>query len=423
MTNAAKTKTRKPTNERLDAVTREERRLALRALIFQPLLSARGKSSDRFALVRRHIDWLQEWFADKCGWKLVLESDFARLMKTPADVGDATRFAVEPKSGNQFNRRRYVLFCLALASLEASDRQTTLGVLANEIIALLAGDPEIRETGIGFDLNSRDQRSDLVHVVRYLLDRRVLERIDGEEQDFVKSESHDVLYNINRPVLSLLLNVQRAPSTFDSDSTFEDRISGLIAERRPESDEVRNRMLRQRLTRRLVDDPVFYLGHLDEDELDYLTKQRGRLLRRVEDATGLIPEVRAEGIAMLDDSGDLTDLEMPKDGTEGHATLLIADYLSERIRSDSVATVGIVELNHQMATLIEAHSKHWRKAVREPGSEVHLLNDVLVRLEGLRLVERTSQESVRPLPAIARYGVGEQTVAGKTSNLESKKLF
>ncbi|MEZ6093452.1 MAG: TIGR02678 family protein [Pirellulaceae bacterium] len=419
-------KRKPPANERLDAVGREERQLALRALIYQPMLAARGQSSERFALVRRHVDWLQEWFADNCGWKLVLESDFARLMKTPPDVDDATRYAVEPKSGNPFNKRRYVLFCLALASLESGDRQTTLSDLANEIISHLAADPEIREAGVRFDLNSRDQRSDLVQVVRYLLDRRVLVRIDGDEQDFLKSGRHDVLYNINRPVLSLLMNVRQGPSSIDSELPIEMRLNQLNAERQPESDEARNRMLRQKLTRRLIDDPVVYFDHLNEEELDYLTKQRGRILRRVEEATGLVPEVRAEGIAMLDDRGDITDLEMPKDGTDGHATLLIADFLSDRIRQDRQSVISIAELQRHMTELIDAHKKHWRKAVQEPGAEVHLLNDVLQRLSGLQLIEWPSEDSVKPLPAIARYGVGDQQMQNSKSTAsysESQKSF
>ena len=56
--------------------------------------------------------------------------------------------------------------------------------------------------------------------------------------------------------------------------------------------------------------------------------QRGLLLRRLADSS-FVPEVRAEGIALLDPSGEtVTDLGMPEEGTDGHATLLVAEYLA-----------------------------------------------------------------------------------------------
>lgn len=401
--------------DRLDAVTTTERQLAFRALLAQPMLSARGTSSDRFALVRRHADWLREWLAANCGWSLHLDSEFARLQKAPPDVLDGTRAAREPKSRVAFSRRRYVVLCLALATLERGDRQTTLGNLAKEVIALASADSAFAENGMVFDLSSRDQRSDLVGVIRFLLDLRVLERLDGDEQEYLRDQS-DVLYNVNRPILAMMLNVRCGPSTIDADAPLHTRMEKLIEEHRPDTDDARNHELRVRLTRRLLDDPVIYFNDLDTEELDYLTRQRGRLLRRVEDATGLIAEVRSEGIAMLDDRGDMTDLEMPKDGTEGHFTLLIAEFLARRLREFGAAGVriSISELYEQARTLITEHSAHWKKAVLEDGAEQYLVDDAILRLEGLRLVAR-HDDYVAPRPAIARYGLGEAEVEGSAT--------
>lgn len=390
--------------ERLEAANQTERQAALRALLSTPLLNARGASADRFALVRRHADWLRQWFSENCGWRLHVTSEFARLQKTPADLTDGTRAAIEAKSGASFNRRKYVLLCLALATLERGDRQTTLGSLANEIIALMSADDAIGKAGIAFSLDSREQRSDLVQVVRYLLELRVLERIDGDEQLFLQDAS-DVLYNINRPILAMVLNVRRGPCTVDASLPLLLRLQKLTEEPRPDTDEARNRELRIGLTRRLMDDPVMYFAGLNASEFDYLTRQRSRLLRRIEEATGLIAEVRQEGIAMLDDRGDVTDLEMPQDGTEGHFTLLVAEYLARRLRDGRTVSVGVGELQEHAAALIREHASHWRKSVRVPGAEEALVADAIARLEGLRLLAR-DEGVVIPRPAIARYGLG-----------------
>lgn len=390
--------------ERLDALMASERQAALRSLLSQPMLSARGSSAYEFGLVRRHADWLRQWLTDNCGWRLHLDSEFSRLQKTPPDVADGTRGAVESKSGLPFNRRKYVLLCLALATLERGDRQTTLGSLAKEVIALISADAAIAEAGITFDLENRDHRGDLVHAVRYLLDMRVLEHVDGDEHEFLNNTS-DVLYNVNRAILALMLNVSRGPSTVRPDLSLQARMQTLIEEQRPDTEDARNRELRFRLTRRLLDDPVLYFNDLEGSEIDYLNRQRGRLLRRVEEATGLIPEIRAEGIAMLDDRGDATDLEMPKDGTEGHFTLLLAEFLAQQVRERGSSRIGVGELQELASTLIQEHSSHWRKSVQEPGAEESLVADALQRLEGLRLIARDA-EFVIPRPAIARYGIG-----------------
>ena len=73
-------------------------------------------------------------------------------------------------------------------------------------------------------------------------------------------------------------------------------------------------------------------ANLESDERAYLDRQRGFMLRNIHDATGLAPEVRAEGIAMLDPCGDLSDIAFPEEGTEGHLTLLIAEFLADWLR-------------------------------------------------------------------------------------------
>jgi len=93
---------------------------------------------------------------------------------------------------------------------------------------------------------------------------------------------------------------------------------------------LRNRALRHRLTRRLLDDPVVYYEELAEDERGYLVGQRHAITRRIEDATGLVSEMRAEGIAMVDPDDELTDVRMPEQRTDGHVTLLVAEYLATR---------------------------------------------------------------------------------------------
>jgi uncharacterized protein (TIGR02678 family) len=390
-----------PSGGQLEHATVAERRRALRALLQHPLLGAAGALPE-FGLVRRHAAWLRDWLARHPGWSLHIDSETARLRKTPADLDDVTRPAREPNSGLPFTRRRYVVLCLALAALERADRQTTLGRLAEAIIGFAAADPALASAGLSFELTGHDQRRDLVHVIRLLLELRVLVRVHGDEQQYL-AERGDVLYNVNRPALAAMLNVKRGPSTI-GETALDRRLEALVAEAVPDTDEGRNRQLRSKLTRRLLDDPIVYFDRLTEEERTYLTSQRAFLLGQIQEATGLVPETRAEGIAMVDEAGEMTDLGLPEEGTEGHLALLVAEFLADHARREGRVPVASTALHQHVAELIARHRSHWRKDVAEPAAEVALTELTVERLEALRLVRRTG-DGVVPLPALGRYAL------------------
>ncbi|MPZ87029.1 MAG: TIGR02678 family protein [Nitriliruptorales bacterium] len=399
-----------------DAVERQragEQQRAIRALLRRPLLAA-DADPDAYRLVRRHQQDLRAWFERETGWRLQVDAEVARLRKEPADTADGTRPAVDVRTRTPFGTRRYVLTCLALAALERGEAQCTLGRLAEDVVAA-AADPDLVAAGVAFSLEGREERSDLVAVVRLLLDLGVLAQVAGDEQAYVAGTG-DALYDVRRPVLAGLLVTRRGPSTVDA-AGLEERMDAVRATFAADTPDARTTWLRQRLTRRLLDDPVVLYDDLPEGELDYLSKQRKNLLDRVEAATGLVAEVRAEGIAMVDvagrvGGGELTDVRMPEEGTDGHATLLLAEHLAEEHWTRFGEPVPLAALRERMAELAAEHRAHWRKGVTEPGAAAALCDLALDRLEALALVRRTP-DGVTALPPLARYAVASPTVHGR----------
>jgi hypothetical protein len=96
-------------------------------------------------------------------------------------------------------------------------------------------------------------------------------------------------------------------------------------------------------------------------------------------------------------------LGLPEEGTDGHLTLLVSQFLAEELRKGN-STVGYVALGQHVANLIETHKRHWRRDVTFPGAVELLVKQVVERLESLALICRTS-DGVRPLPAVARYSL------------------
>ncbi|MEV0493348.1 TIGR02678 family protein [Streptomyces atratus] len=388
--------------EVLDGQHAADLRKAARALLKQPLLLARGRHADEFRLVRRHASELRNWFDRNTGWSLHVDAEAARLRKVPGVLTDPTHPAREAnRAAVPFTRRRYVLLCLALAALERGEAQIALGRLADQVV-LDAADPQLSRAGVQFTLDRRDERLDLAAVVRLLLSLGVLRRVAGDEEAYVKGAG-DVLYDVERRVLAGLLATRRGPSTVHAE-TLEDRLDELVAETALDSDELRFRAMRWSLTRRLLDDPVLYYDELTDAELGYLTRQRGFLTARITELTGLVAEVRAEGIAMVDPDDDLTDVRMPDQGTHGHVTLLLAEYLAA-----APGPVTAERLEHRVRELAAAHGAFWAKSAREPGTETELVGQAVARLAALGLVSRTA-DGVTPRPALSRYAVGEAVV-------------
>jgi uncharacterized protein (TIGR02678 family) len=283
---------------------------------------------------------------------------------------------------------------------------TTLGSLADDVLTA-AAEPELAATGFTLTLDNRSDRSDLVAVIRLLLGWGVLSRVAGDEDAYL-SAGTDVLYDVRRPVLGVLLSGIRGPSVVTAPA-FEGRLVELTAEPVAESDELRNQALRRRLTRRLLENPVVYYDELDEDERAYLLSQRHAITRRIEQATGLISEMRAEGIAMVDPDDQLTDVRMPEQRTDGHVTLLVAEYLACRDQA------ALDDLHAFVRRAAAKHASFWRKGVTEAGAETELLATALEKLSALRLVAVDGQ-MVRSRPAIARFALDEPTIRQTTRN-------
>lgn len=405
----------------LDARASGERMRVLRALLAHPVLHA-DTEGELFRLARRHADTLRAWLERETGWRLIVESQTVRLVASYAPQGAtaeaiAERHPARARRGDPpFTRRRYVLLCLALAVLERSDLQISLGRLADEVV-LAARQPGLES--IEFTLAGRDQRSDLVAAIRLLLGAAVLVRVAGDEESYL-SAGGDALYDVDRRVLSTMLATLHSPGLtavrLGADAGIDRIEAALHAPPPAYTDEEATRRVRHAVTRQLLCDPVVYYDELPEDERAYLVSQRVGLTRRLAQATGLVPELRAEGIALVDPDDQLTDLRVPEQGTDGHIALLLASRLA------SAGEASIADLRALTRRLARENAAYWRKTARDPGAEHQLVADAVDRLVALGLVRVESRDGhdggeviVRPLPALARFAVTAPTITERKS--------
>lgn len=390
---------------------REEVARGIRILLASPLVHERG-TPESFDLVRRRREPIRKWFDYYCGWTLVVEPrlGYARLAKV-RPMADASRPPRRHRSGRApFDRRRYVLLCVAAAELLAVP-VTTIGLLADRVTRATTTDPVLPD----FDTSTRGERMAFVDALRMLEHLGTIEVLDGATESFVDSAEAKVLYRVDATLLMRLLSaptgvsqlavpVDEVPTRFDEllSAVSRERRYGAAAEHNPGAPPVsevqRNLWLRHSIFRRLVDDPVVYLDDLTEDERAYLNSPTGRqLLRRAADEGGFLIEERAEGVLFVDPDGIATDSRFPDDGNNAKvAALLLLDGI------DAVTTIEQLRLT---AGTLLARFPSWAKGYRADNGTHALVADALDVLRGFGLV-RVSDGLVHPLPAAARYTVG-----------------
>lgn len=386
-----------------EALVAEERRRAIRLLLARPFVTDTRPDPETFALVRRHARDLQRWFAEQLGYRLVVDTELARLHKRAAPGARAR--PLRTASGLPFDARRYALFCLVLAALERMEVQTVLSELAAQVTLLAASEEAVER----FELESYAERQAFVDAVRQLVELGVLTLADGEDSAFVEGRG-DALYDIHGRRLSQLLSVPVPATAPRQEADFE----ALAADFYPDTEEGANRRLRHRLLRRLVEEPVLHVDELEEAERLYLQSQRHYLLGQVAAHTGLAVEVRREGLVAVDPAGRLSDLQFPGTGTVSHAALLLGEILAERARAapERAVVVPLSELAEALAALLARYGHLWSKRYREdPAGADRLLADALERLEAMGLAVRRPGGSggsgelggIEPRPALARY--------------------
>jgi uncharacterized protein (TIGR02678 family) len=298
---------------------------------------------------------------------------------------------------------------LTAAALEKLDNQTDLTRLTEQLMALIAMDP-LLSAALPLDFSLQAHRSELISAIRLFELLRILVRVDGDDQQFLLKKG-DALYTVRKPLLARLLNVQQSPSVIQA-TDIDHKIKLMMQEVEQEHEDEARDTIRKYLMRRLLDDPVLYYDELSAEQLAYLHSQRSTILRILIEATGLHPETRKEGIALVDPESELSDVWMPEEGTEGHCTLLLAEYFSKKFReSGPEALTSRHEVEQKVLELTQTYAQVWRKDTQRPGAETELTTLATDRLLALRLIQYVPEIGYRALPAISRYRVQEAEIS------------
>ncbi|MFD5316813.1 TIGR02678 family protein [Streptomyces sp. NPDC127098] len=387
-----------------DVALAAERRSAARLLLAQPLVTSDGPHSDLFPLIRRHADWLSKRFQQVLGYRLLVDSSYARLFK--AGLGTGAGHRLERSTGTPFTPHTYACLALALSVLVTAPEQLLLSQLVTDIRAAAAdAEIELEETG-----RAAGKRT-LVAALRLLVDWGVLIETEGHVAALAQDGGGEALITVDRELARVV-------------------VAGPLAQARDGADLVRRAAdpgfggPRTYVRRMLVETPVVYLDELTDAERDWLRTRQRREAQAFSELLGLETEIRAEGVALVDPEDELTDLHLPGTGTVAQAALLLVERLVERLRpqepghpaTGGTLVIGVAVsdglVDELLAELVTEYGQrsNWQRGYLE---DVPTLREaVLDLLARMRLMARAGRLRAdgEGLPA----GYGQEAPEGRT---------
>ncbi|MEU9453721.1 TIGR02678 family protein [Streptomyces sp. NPDC048277] len=294
---------------------------AVRLVLRHPLITPGYPDRAALATVRRWAEQLRTDLMEVLGHRLVTTADTARLQRAQ-DGLDATRPALT-RAGRPFDRRRYAYLVLTLAALGRHGAQVALGELADAVAA-----DAVRIDGLGLDTARKPDRDAFVDAVTWLTERGALTLADGSATAWAGDpERAEALYDIDREILLAVHHPTRVLQHLTSVMSLLDSAgalgmsAGRAAQRRDQA---------RRARRLVLENPVAYFADADTELLGQL--RAPALAEDLERLTGLTVERRAEGVALIDTSGRLSDIRFPGGGTVAQAALLLAARISAAVQ-------------------------------------------------------------------------------------------
>ena len=350
-----------------------------------------ARHPDVFLLVRRHSTELKRRFGETLGYRLVVESTFARLLKPP--LPDTSPVRALPGPNGPVSPRVYQYICLLAAALQAPGAADQW--LISSLVAQVRSDAATAGIITG---DSHGERRDLVTAVNLLAGLGVMEETEGSTTAWAAGQDPEVLLTVDQTALSYLI---------------ANPISGEARTDRPA----------RTLARRLVEDPILDRVLLTDEEARVWSRDRGMLGEQLEELFGLHLEVRKEGALAWDFAEDATDEPFPGLGVPRQLALM---FVTEMVRArpsgiSTAFTVTDETVDQIIAAILDENRGHLRSDF-EPsdpaaGARARAAITSILCTVGLLTV---GLGTVTLHPAAARYGaaVTRRSVAPKTADVE-----
>lgn len=368
----------------------EEKQQCVKALLNRPWV-LKEDDPETFQLIKDHYESLRDLFHDYLGFPLLVTRQFAKVEKFPETYQSWMGI-------DEFKQPRdYALFTYCLWYLEGrgDGEQFLLSQMVEEIR------DHLHTFDVLIDWTLYEHRLSMARALKKCRELKILLSVEGEEATWARDEKANVLYECS-PMARYVLR------RFSKELMHYSQIRDFHSDFTEKDEKVKRR---QKVYRRLVQEPVVYDRDWSEEERQYVLTQRRSLIDQLQTQLGLEGRRYEEALLFFDPklSGE-HDL-FPTPSSVSDLLILIASELRKRLvkgyyerEADGTISMSVTDLESLLFYLRDKHKEFWSKEHREASAK-ELLKLVASHLEEWNLGKLSEQE-VTIFPALSRW-VGE----------------
>ncbi len=378
----------------------------------------RKDQPEAYFLVRKYEKRLREFFREKCGWPLLVNTRFYKLEKVPAVprgfLGISEMQTVED----------YILLCCVMAFLEEQDieGQFLLGDLCEALLGFYPQEQAVEK----LNWESYNWRKALIRIMNYLIDQQIIRIVEDESEGFLTNgmtadgtPEGEALYEVTVLARSFLRSY---PKDLKKYAGTEDLCLDAIGADSMEQEGEGLRRRRQRIYRTLLLEPAFAAQDAEPGEFSYLRNQYKRLHDELEEMVDLELELYQDTAMLVSRERNTWFQDIFPVRMRGiHDILLHISYaLREQGKHGEDPVLSGHELEQFLLELQKTSGSGWTKEFREMSGK-KLADTVLEELCGWGMAKRAEDGLIHLRPPLFRlsgrypsgFDTGEKEAGGK----------
>lgn len=334
----------------------------------------KNRDKELYYQLKDEIGKSRDFLTEKLGYQAIVTPNLIKLEKIPA-------YAQNWMGIQEFSDHlEYIFLCMILMFLEERDsgEQFVLSMLTEYIQG------NIKEEQI--DWTIYNYRRHLVKVMKYCVKVGILEIDDGSEDNFMKSDEGEVLYQNTGASRYFMKNFSRDISDYQKQEDF-------LKEEWIGMNEDRGIIRRQRVYRSLLMSPGIYLNDDTEEDFAYVRHYRGMIQEELDRFFDCELQVHKTSAFLVMGEDSNLGKSFPEENTLSDIVLLWCRLFRQKINDGDIEVpVGedIVISTQQFVAISEEckrrYGNGWIKTYREMtmGEFCNKLKEYMIIMEMIK---------------------------------------
>ena len=334
----------------------------------------KNRDKELYYQLKDELGKSRDFLTEKLGYQAIVTPNLIKLEKIPA-------YAQNWMGIQEFSDHlEYIFLCMILMFLEERDsgEQFVLSMLTEYIQG------NIKEEQIDWTIYS--YRRHLVKVMKYCVKIGILEIDDGSEDNFMKSDEGEVLYQNTGTSRYFMKNFSRDISDYQKQEDF-------LKEEWIGMNEDRGIIRRQRVYRSLLMSPGIYLNDDTEEDFAYVRHYRGMIQEELDRFFDCELQVHKTSAFLVMGEDSNLGKSFPEENTLSDIVLLWCGLFRQKINDGDIEVpVGedIVISTQQFVAISEEckrrYGNGWIKTYREMtmGEFCNKLKEYMIIMEMIK---------------------------------------